>query len=398
MKIEEFSLIINSKGIIIGSGKSIAKAADQCILEKRFFDYFEITYPAFLGDKECLDSYVEKIIIVRYIFKPALQLRGIIKKNNENYIFSGTLWANDISVMSKLNLTFADFSPLDPTPDFILLLDTKERAYTQSIELANELRELRDTLESRIKARVADLEMANSALESSKIASENLARQVTSMAKLRELLEEQVIKTAERERIRLGLDLHDGLLQQLTGVALYLTSFAKRLSDNNNDISLELDRCAGYIRDAINTSRNLVRGLLPVEIKAIRIQHLFSELAEMITSLYGIKCQVYSTETPHLSDRVARHLYYIAREAVFNSAKHSGAKNIKIDFKKVSGGILLKIIDDGDAWKFRNTKKTGHGIENMKLRARIVNAYIRIATNKKSGTVVTCKLSEYGLT
>ena len=256
---------------------------------------------------------------------------------------------------------------------------------------------MRDKLERSIRSRITELEVTNRALEKSKIASDNLARQVSSMARKRELLEDRLIKTAERERSQLGLYLHDDLLQQLTGTALFLTSCANRLRGSNKDIAFEIDCSAGYVRDAIKISRNLLHGLLTVDVTTLGIQPLFAELRNALASMYGIKCHVNTSENLSFSDRVARHLYYIAREAAFNAAKHTNATKIEILLLQNCNHIKLEIIDDGSVTKSKDSKQRGYGIEIMKIRARILNASLKIINNKNTGTKLTCSLSGYGV-
>ena len=77
----------------------------------------------------------------------------------------------------------------------------------------------------------------------------------------RQSLEREITEIANREQTRIGSDLHDGLGQDLTGIALMLRGMAAQLAKERS--AVRLDDVIGLVNGAIESTRALARGLSP---------------------------------------------------------------------------------------------------------------------------------------
>jgi signal transduction histidine kinase len=211
----------------------------------------------------------------------------------------------------------------------------------------------------------------------------------------RRYLEKELLDIAEREQQRIGQDLHDGLGQQLTGIALLSKALGKRLSSGK---SIEASKAAAQIvllvNDAIKQSRALARGLNPVAVEEGGLITALSELAMSTAQLFKIQCeleadpgvQIYNNET-------ARHLYYLTREAVNNAIKHGKAKHIAISLIAEGLSITLEVRNDGINFPEKHETK-GMGLRIMNYRAKMINGSLKVAKDPAGGTIVACTFNE----
>ena len=216
---------------------------------------------------------------------------------------------------------------------------------------------------------------------------EVMARDITE----RKRLEREILEISNREQRRIGHDLHDGVCQQLAGIALMTASVADKLEEKAALESAQIERISGLINQAITQTRGVARGLFPVRLEENGLVSVLEELAVNSSELFKIPCR-FSTSSPPaaVDNEIALHLYYIVMEAVANAAKHSNAKNIAISLAAVKDHYALSVRDDGQGFPPDRQAQTGMGIRIMQYRARVIGATLNLRSAPGSGTDVTC--------
>jgi PAS domain S-box-containing protein len=100
----------------------------------------------------------------------------------------------------------------------------------------------------------------------------------------RKRLEQEILEISDRERQRLGQDLHDGLCQHLTGIELMSQVLEQKLAPKSKADAGRVAEIAGHVREAISQTRLLARGLFPVTLESeglkSALEALLSKLAE----------------------------------------------------------------------------------------------------------------------
>jgi signal transduction histidine kinase len=206
----------------------------------------------------------------------------------------------------------------------------------------------------------------------------------------RKRLEHEVVEVSRRERLSIGRDLHDGLGQQLTGVALMLRGLVGRVQKHLPEAVDAVNEIAGAVGHSIESTRSLARGLLPLRAGGSDLAVALRELAARCRELYGLKVSVRAEPAadPPLDDVDATHLYCIAQEALTNAARHAHATRVDIALSGAGKGVLLRISDDGVGIQPSESSYTGMGLNIMKYRAGMVGARLEIASREPRGTVV----------
>jgi signal transduction histidine kinase len=206
----------------------------------------------------------------------------------------------------------------------------------------------------------------------------------------RKRLEREIIETSARERQRIGRDLHDGLGQELTGVALMLRGLARRVARDCPDATAAADEIVALVNQSIETARGLARGLLPVSAEQGGLVAALRTLASRSRGAYGFEVRFSPEVWPDcaLEEPVASHLYRIAQEAVTNAARHGQATQVEILLALNHGRFLLKVTDNGCGMRESHPAGPGVGLKIMAYRANLIGAKLEIGANAPQGTIV----------
>ena len=206
----------------------------------------------------------------------------------------------------------------------------------------------------------------------------------------RKHLEQEILKVSSRERQTIGRDLHDGLGQELTGVALMLRGLATRVQRQAPDAVAYVNEIVSLVNQSIETARSLARGLLPAPTDSGGLPFALRTLADRSRDLYGLEVNFFSEIWPQitLSESSASHLYRIAQEALTNAARHGHASTVEIFLLVARNTFLLRITDDGAGIGSPVAPVNGMGLKIMGYRAGMIGAKFEIGPNVPRGTVV----------
>jgi PAS domain S-box-containing protein len=206
-------------------------------------------------------------------------------------------------------------------------------------------------------------------------------------------LEREVIASGERERTRIGQDLHDGLAQLLIGVRLLLSALRDKLSLSGSPHHNDADRAVGLVSRAIAQTSELAHGLSPIP-KRGRLSDALHQLGRESEKLLGAHCDVDCQCTgaqPMLSETTATHLYRIAQEAITNAVKHGKATQIDVSCRMAQGILELTVADDGSGIPTDAMEGDGLGLHIMSYRARAIGGDLSVVAQADGGTLVRCQ-------
>ena len=210
----------------------------------------------------------------------------------------------------------------------------------------------------------------------------------------RQRLNEEIVRVTDRERRRLGQDLHDSLGQHLTGTALAAQVLKEKLAERSAPEVLEAEKLVRYVEEGIDLTRNLARGFFSPELEADGLIVALQGLAENITERFRINCVFDGGKLVRIYDStVATQLYRIAQEAAINSVKHAAAKRIDIRLAMDGPELNLTIIDDGIGFPEKLPQPEGLGLRLMRHSAALTGAIFDVRRNGRNGTIATCKLN-----
>jgi PAS domain S-box-containing protein len=213
-----------------------------------------------------------------------------------------------------------------------------------------------------------------------------------------EELERALLQISEREQMRIGQDLHDGLGQHLTGIELMSEVLEQNLSARK--LPAEADRAgaiARHVRDAISQTRMLARGLSPFVLGSEGLVSALKELADRTQEVFHVPCEFQTQGIISLSETAANHLHRIAQEAVSNAIKHGKARRIDIRLEQAGATVTLTVKDDGTGIPNVLPEKRGIGLRIMEYRAGMIGATLSITRHAAGGTVVRCGIAPHGI-
>jgi PAS domain S-box-containing protein len=205
------------------------------------------------------------------------------------------------------------------------------------------------------------------------------------------LLERRLLAGAAVEQRRLGAALHDGLGQELTGIALLLRSLAATLDADAASSRDRLDEIIMLVNGAIDSTRRLARGFAPVSSEQGGLRGALRTLADAArTDTLRVTFVDELAADPPLSDVAATHLLRIAQEAIANAKKHANATHLLVALARSDGELQLTISDDGQGFPDSARIVTGGGIEMMRYRAEALHGQLQIIDD--SGVTIRCRV------
>jgi two-component system, LuxR family, sensor kinase FixL len=207
----------------------------------------------------------------------------------------------------------------------------------------------------------------------------------------RKRLERAVLEATDRERRNLGADMHDGLGQELTGIALMLGALAQSAKKAAAPEAEQLEQLELQMRRAIANCRTIAHGLSPLNYASGGLIEALKNMASRQEgSAYGPEVHFAAVMGAplRLAPDAMDHLYRIAQEAVANAQRHAEARRIDIRIDIQSAAVRLEVQDDGVGFAPRTTEATGMGQQIMRFRTSIIGACLAIGAGRGGGTLV----------
>ncbi len=193
------------------------------------------------------------------------------------------------------------------------------------------------------------------------------------------------------ERERIGMDLHDGIIQSIYAVGLTLEHARLLL---NEDPSQSRTRINQSIEDLNSTIRDLRAFIMDMRPRQLYEEDLMEGLQRLVNefqanSLVEATLSGPSEGLESLPDPQAIALFHICQEALANVAKHARANRVDVLVWATADRVLMEVHDDGRGFDPGKIQRTlGHGISNMQTRARNVGGDLEITTEPGAGTTI----------
>jgi signal transduction histidine kinase len=208
-------------------------------------------------------------------------------------------------------------------------------------------------------------------------------------------LEQEIISISEREQQRIGRDLHDEVCQYLAAIGFTASMLRQKLEARSDTLAKTAGDIASLLQDAAMRTRDLARGLSPVDHDEGGLESALEELASTTSRLAGISCSVICQEAVPIMDNIqAIHLFRIAQEALSNALKHGRAKAVVIALEASDGTCSLRVSDNGAGFHPSPGERKGMGLSIMRYRARMISGKLEIQPNSPMGTVVVCTIDK----
>jgi len=207
----------------------------------------------------------------------------------------------------------------------------------------------------------------------------------------RKYLENELQNISERERERIGQDLHDVLSQYLVGITCMANVLRTRLSGKSLPEAADAAKIETVTKEALTLTRSLAKGLLPIPAEPEGLWKALEELASNTEQWFGISCIFHPQEKLLVEDyHLATQLFRIAQEALNNAIRHGKAKCVTIELRARDNQMILRVKDNGVGISELDGKHQGMGLSIMKHRAKMIGGTLEISRQVDGGTLVTC--------
>lgn len=200
------------------------------------------------------------------------------------------------------------------------------------------------------------------------------------------------IDAEEKERSRIGRQLHDDIMVQLSIVKMNMEALPAQCPGIGNVDDFhsvkELLSIAG--RDLRQTAHNLAPDTLLADGLTQALLYFFKNV--QYRSKLSINFQYYG-DPPQLPQETEINIYRIAQELIQNIIKHAQAKNVLIQLNYRADMLTLTIEDDGVGFDAaRSPDKIGIGLKSIQSRLKVMNGEMDIHPRHPQGTSVTIEV------
>ena len=199
------------------------------------------------------------------------------------------------------------------------------------------------------------------------------------------------------ERLRISRDLHDGIIQSIYAVSLSLEDVLELIGTNQAEAEARVDRAIDRLHTAIGDIRGFITGLGSGLGDGTGLRAALESMAADLLGGTGIDVTLDLQGASELDARLlpeANHeLLQIAREAVSNVARHSGARSASLSVVVEGNEAELRVEDDGAGFDPEQRRGSGHfGLANLRDRAVGVGGSLVIGSEPAKGTRIIVRL------
>ena len=197
----------------------------------------------------------------------------------------------------------------------------------------------------------------------------------------------RIVAAADQARRRIERDLHDGAQQQLVSLAMHLRMVREEVAPDAAELRMQLDRAVTQANGALDTLRDLSRGIHP----AILTEGGLSPALHALIRRSPIAVQLHLDITKRLTDQVEVSAYYVVAEALTNSAKHSRASTVTVTVNEKPAERIpyLEVADNGIGGA---DFSGGTGLLGLKDRVETLGGHIDLHSSQEAGTTLRVEL------
>ena len=193
------------------------------------------------------------------------------------------------------------------------------------------------------------------------------------------------------ERERIGMDLHDGIIQSIYGVGLALDFARMALDEDPQEARKKIEESINSLNATIRDIRSYILDLRPRQFHGDDLKQGLQRLVDEFqsNSITHVTLMAPEDGLVDFPAQNATALFHICQESLANIAKHARAQYAEVHLWTTRDRVLLEVSDDGKGFDLRKMNITlGHGLSNMHSRARKVGGDVEITSSLGSGTTV----------
>ncbi len=211
------------------------------------------------------------------------------------------------------------------------------------------------------------------------------------------LFNQKLLNQSLEEKIRIGRDLHDGVIQSLYAVGLTLESVRLLVRSNPEEADRRLEQTRATINNSIREVRAYITGLVPENLQRSGFEHALKTLILELQAGRDARFDVNidGAAAALLTPEQGQQTLQIVREAISNGLRHGGASMITLRVHKKEREVCVFVQDNGVGFEAGKRRDGGHGLGNMKARAGQLNATLVVTSQPGQGAEVVATIPIY---
>jgi len=273
----------------------------------------------------------------------------------------------------------------------ITALKRAEEAQRRMEALAAANRELTEEIVLRRKAEKA---LKKSEEHASRLLAESLQLQ----GQLRHL-SHQVLQAQEEERRRVSRELHDEIIQTLTGVSVHLATLKKEAAVHPKNIEKTVASTQRLVEKSVNIVHRFARELRPMLLDDLGLVPALHSYLRDVAKRTGLRIHFTSFtrgRVEELDNDRRTVLYRVAQEAITNVARHAHASLVKVCIRKLRGAICMEIKDNGRSFQAERVVSAANhkrlGLLCMRERVEMVRGTLTVESEPGQGTTIRAEI------
>ncbi len=198
-------------------------------------------------------------------------------------------------------------------------------------------------------------------------------------AKQKQVSIDAFIEGEEKEKVRIGRELHDGIAQEIVAIKLAMQQAQadSKLIDELNRISLDI--------------RNISHELMPQTLKEYGLAVALEDVCAKILAPSGVRYEMHvNLPAERLANKIEITLYRIFQELVHNIFKHSRATEVLVQLRIVNHHIILLVEDNGEGMTAGKTG--GIGLKNLQSRVQLLDGSLQYDSSESEGTTAIIRV------
>ncbi|HTL54627.1 MAG TPA: sensor histidine kinase [Candidatus Limnocylindrales bacterium] len=209
-------------------------------------------------------------------------------------------------------------------------------------------------------------------------------------------MEREIANVSHREQQRIAHELHDGLGQELGGVAFQAKLLASKLAESGAPLWADAERMTLLLNQSIARTRALSHLLDPLGIESGGLRPALSQLVDRSGEAFAIACTFEAPqELPPLGREASLNLYRVAQEAIHNAVAHGAASSVVVQVECDPQALTLTIVDNGRGFSIETVESARHqgmGLRIMRYRTAGLEGRLNIQSAAGRGCKVICSV------
>jgi signal transduction histidine kinase/ligand-binding sensor domain-containing protein len=211
--------------------------------------------------------------------------------------------------------------------------------------------------------------------------------------RLHQIAQEFHVRLAERlgERTRIARELHDDIGSGLSQIAVLSEVLSRRMGEDDSRFTEPLGQIASVARDLVASLSDIVWAINPNNDQLCDLTHRMRRFASDVFTArniaFGFSAPSDGQDIRLVAD-LRRNIFLIFKESVNNIMRHSGCTRADIEFSVERDRLVLRLSDDGKGFD-PDPASNGHGLTNMRARAKSLGGEIAISSEANHGTNIT---------